>query len=105
VVVGSFDCTITPTNKTEFLDAVAALMERTRVLRGCQACRLLADTEDPARFTFILEWTDREDLQRFLESEHYEVLTGMRYLMRGLPRFVVDEVSVRATIPMSGARL
>ena len=57
MVVGSFNCTITPTNKTEFLDAVAALMGRTRSLRGCQACRLLADTEDPARFTFILEWS------------------------------------------------
>jgi quinol monooxygenase YgiN len=104
VVVGSFSCAVTPANRTEFLDAVAALMERTRSLRGCQACRLFTDAEDADLYTVILEWTDRDDLQRFLESENYGVLTGMRHLMRGLPRFVVDEVSVRATIPMSGGR-
>lgn len=103
MIVGSFSCTIAPTNRIEFLDAVAALMENTRSLRGCEACRLLADAEDPARYTFVLEWTDREDLRRFLESEDYDVLKGMRYLMRGLPRFVVDEVAVRATIPFSTA--
>ncbi len=103
MIVGSFSCTIAPNHRTEFLDTVGALMEDTRALRGCQACRLLADTEDPADYTFILEWTDRAQLQQFLESEPYEVLTGMRYLMGGLPRFVVDEVALRATIPIDCA--
>jgi quinol monooxygenase YgiN len=98
VVVGSFNYTIPPGGRTEFLDSVSALMEHLRMLRGCQGCRLVSDVEDPQTFTFVSEWTGREDFQRFLNSEHYDVLKGMRYLTRGSPRFVLDEVSLRATL-------
>jgi quinol monooxygenase YgiN len=101
VLVTSFTCHVKPEKEAELQVSFGNLMDRTRALPGCLACRLVASTEDPHAFTLIHEWSDRGALHRFLESAEYCVLKGMRFLMDQEPRLAVDEVVTRALIPLS----
>jgi quinol monooxygenase YgiN len=100
VLVTSFTCHVKPEKEAELQVSFGNLMDRTRALPGCLACRLVAATEDPRAFTLIHEWSDRGALHRFLESAEYRVLKGMRFLMDQEPRLAVDEVVTRASIPL-----
>jgi hypothetical protein len=75
-------------------------MHRTRWLPGCLGSRLVAATDDSRALTLVHEWSDRRALERFLDSGEYRVLRGMRFLMDAEPRLAVDEVIVRARIPL-----
>ena len=100
VLVTSFHCHVKAEKEAELQVSLGNLMDRTRALPGCLACRLFAATEDPQAFTLIQEWSDRGALRRFLESVEYRVLKGMRFLMDQEPRLAVDEVVARALIPL-----
>jgi quinol monooxygenase YgiN len=99
VFICSLDCRIRPDKEDEFLGSIDDLMERTRWLRGCFGCRLMADLGEGHALTLVTEWADRDSFHRFLRSDEYRIMLGMRILMEGEPRFTVDEVITRALIP------
>jgi quinol monooxygenase YgiN len=100
VFVTSFDCHAKPEKKSELHASLGDLMDRTRWMPGCLGCRLVSASEDPCSLTLIHEWSDRVGLDRFLASAEYRVLRGMRFLMDEEPRLAVDDVVMRARIPL-----
>lgn len=101
MLVTSFGCHVKPEKEGELRSSLGNLLDRTRWLPGCLGCRLVAATDDPRAFTLIHEWSDRQALDAYLESGEYRVLRGMRFLMDEEPRMGVDEVVVRASIPLN----
>jgi quinol monooxygenase YgiN len=101
VLVTSFACHVKPENERELRASLGTLMEHTRWQPGCLGCRLVSSSDDSRALTLIHEWSDRGALDRFLGSGEYRVLRGMRFLMDEEPRLAVDEVVVRARIPIT----
>jgi len=99
VFIGSLACRIRPEKEGEFMASIEDLMERTRWLPGCFGGRLLSDLGEGHTMTLVIEWADRDGFDRFLRSNEYRIMLGMRILMEDEPRFTVDEVITRAHIP------
>jgi quinol monooxygenase YgiN len=95
VLVASIACRVRPGKQAEFRSASERLMMQTRHMAGCLECRLAADPADPQSLTLIFEWFDRKAHERFVASNEYGVLKGMRFLMTAPPVVVVDEIIAR----------
>ncbi len=101
MLVTSFACHVKVEKEDELRASLGNLLDRTRWLPGCLGCRLVAASDDPRAFTLIHEWSDHHALDGFLGSAEYRVLRGMRFLMDEEPKLAVDEVVVRARIPLN----
>jgi quinol monooxygenase YgiN len=99
VLIGAYACRVRAEKQAEFLSCIREIVDRTRWMSGCLDCRLWADVHDPGAFSFLSEWTCREDFTRFLESAEYRVLRGMTILMAADARFSVDDVVTRTALP------
>jgi len=84
--------------QAEFLASIKDLMERTRWIKGCFGCRLVAELGEFQAVTLVAEWGDRDGLDRFLQSHEYRIMLGMRILTLEEPRVTVDEVTTRARL-------
>lgn len=67
----------------EFLQAYHSVLTMIRNGRGCIACRLTRDTEDPRLFCLQGEWNSREDLDRHLRTDLFRVLVGAARTLGG----------------------
>jgi quinol monooxygenase YgiN len=85
------------TKRDEVLSAVDEAVARMRNLPGCSRGRLFADTEDPDSFTLISEWESIDDADGFFASREFQILRGMRMLLRDEPVVVLDDVRTRLT--------
>lgn len=99
VFICSLGCRVRPDKELEFLGSIERLMERTRRLRGCSACRIVAELRDQSRVTLVSEWSDREALDRYFGSDEYRILRGMHILLEDEQPITVDEVVARAQLP------
>ena len=61
-----------PEQAAELRDLLAGLVVPTRQESGCLRYELLESLEDPARFTFVEEWSSEEALQAHFETEHIQ---------------------------------
>ena len=97
----SLGCRIRRDKEAEFFGSIDDLMKRTRWLRGCFGCRVVAELGDRRTVTFVTEWADRSALDRFFDSDECSILLGMAILMEDEPRLMVDEVvtRTRVTVP------
>jgi len=92
-----------PHKRGEVVSAVDELVERMRRAHGCLRSRLLGEMEDENSFTVFSEWESVEDAEAFFESREFQILKGIRMLMRGEPVIVFDEVQTRVTRLLRGA--
>jgi quinol monooxygenase YgiN len=99
--VASVTLRVRPEKRHEALSAIDELMRRMRSSPGCLACRLLADTGDDTNLRLVSEWKARLDLEQFLASREFQVLQGMRILLRAEPEAILDEVVLRAPMPFA----
>src|SRR4029453_11459010 len=86
--------------RVEALSAIDELMRHMRASPGCVSCRLLVDAVDGTDLTLISEWDDRGDVETFLGSRNFLILTGMRILLREDPQAVLDDVAVRTRVSL-----
>jgi quinol monooxygenase YgiN len=86
--------------RVEALSAIDELMRHMRASPGCVSCRLLVDAVDGTDLTLISEWDDRRDVETFLGSRNFLILTGMRILLREDPQAVLDDVAVRTRVSL-----
>jgi quinol monooxygenase YgiN len=100
VFICSLGCRIRPDKEIEFLGSIDHLIKRTRWLKGCFGCRVVAELGDRHTMTFVTEWADRASLDRYLESDECSILLGMAILMEDEPRVMVDEVVTRTRVTM-----
>mgnify|MGYP003409313886 FL=1 len=58
--------------KTEVLEIIKELVEKTREEKGCIKYELFQDVESEGAITFIEEWESREALGEHMASEHFK---------------------------------
>lgn len=83
-------------NQAEVLSVVNTIADRMRGTPGCGRSRLLSDVDDPNAFTLVSEWLDAASAERFLSSRDFQILRGIRILLRSEPVVIVDQVHSRA---------
>lgn len=86
-----------PHKRPEILSAIDEMIDRMRTSSGCGRSRLVVDCEDPNAFTVLSEWQSTDAANAFLESRGFQLLRGIRMLLRGEPLVVLDEVQQRVT--------
>src|SRR5262249_25914456 len=70
-----------------------ALLEPTRVRRGCLACHVYQDLEDPEVLCLVEEWAGSDDLERYLRSEDRRTLGSVMELAVEPPDIWFDEIA------------
>jgi len=83
-------------NQPEVLSVVNTISDRMRETPGCCGSRLLSDVDDPNAFTQVSEWLDAASAEQFLASRDFQILRGIRILLRSEPVVIVDQVHSRA---------
>lgn len=96
MIVFAVSVRVSPTQRDAFLQSVGALLEPTRVVPGCLACRLYADSEEPEAFTLQQEWATRAALDRHLTSGAFRALVAIMELSVAPPQVRIDDVAQRA---------
>ncbi|HUL71849.1 MAG TPA: antibiotic biosynthesis monooxygenase family protein [Vicinamibacterales bacterium] len=83
--------------RAEVLSALDSVVERMRLRSGCARSRLFADAEDPDAYTVLSEFRSIDDADQFFASKEFQLLKGMRMLLRDEPSVVVDDIRRRVT--------
>jgi quinol monooxygenase YgiN len=73
--------TALPAKRKEFLQTVQALIQPIRKLKGCLNCSACQDVEDENSFCMIQGWENKRALNKYLQSELFDVLLGTKNLM------------------------
>lgn len=68
--------TVHPGKGEQFAAATKACIEETRKESGNISYRLVADTLDSCRYTFVEEWASMEDLEAHMKTPHFLALGG-----------------------------
>ncbi len=97
MVVAQIGFRAKPHKRPEILSAIDEMIDRMRTSSGCGRSRLVVDCEDPNAFTVLSEWQSTDAANAFLESRGFQLLRGIRMLLRGEPLVVLDEVQQRVT--------
>jgi hypothetical protein len=58
---------------------------------------MLGEVEDSNAFTIVSEWSTAAEAEQFLGSREFQILKGIRMLLRTEPVLVFDDVQVRVT--------
>ena len=103
MIVFSLIVFVPPSGHADFLSSVGALLEPTRVVPDCIACRLYRDVEDPNAFTLVEEWASEAALDRHLTSSAYKTLVAAMELSARPPVIRFDTVAQRAGIEVIAA--
>jgi quinol monooxygenase YgiN len=98
MIVFSLTVSVPPAAQAEFLSSLGALLEPTRVVPDCLACRLYIDVEDTKVFTLLEEWASQDALDRHLSSSAYKTLVAAIELSMQPPVIRFDRVAERAGI-------
>lgn len=68
--------TVHPGKGEQFIAAAQPCVEETQKEPGNISYRLVADTADSCRYTFVEEWASMEDLQAHMKTPHFLALGG-----------------------------
>ncbi|MCK8603428.1 antibiotic biosynthesis monooxygenase [Syntrophobacteraceae bacterium DRH4] len=77
----------------ELQQTLLALIKPTRNEKGCLGHHVFRDIEHENYFTLLLQWVNREALDKHLCSERFAVLMGARSLLIRPPEIIVNTVS------------
>jgi len=97
MVLLSFGFRTQSNKRDEVLSAVDEAVARLRQLPGCSRGRVFADNDDPDSFTLFSEFESIDQADVFLTSREFQVLKGIRMLLRDEPVVVLDDVRTRLT--------
>ena len=76
--------TVLPAKRKEFLQTVHALIQSIRKEKGCIKCSACLDIEDENTFCMIQGWETQKELDRYLQSDLFEVLLGTKNFLSKL---------------------
>ena len=85
----------TPHTFEEAAAVLRSLVGPVRSEPGCSATRLLKDTEDGSRLTWVEEWRAVEDFERHLRAAAFRQILAVIELASGPPQVEVDDVNSR----------
>ena len=70
--------TVLPVKRKEFLQTLHALIQSIRKEKGCIKCSACLDIKDENTFCMIQGWETQKELDRYLQSDLFEVLLGTK---------------------------
>jgi quinol monooxygenase YgiN len=73
--------TALPAKRKEFLQTVQALIHKILKEMNCTKCSVCQDVEDENSFCIIQKWENQKALNRYLQSDLFEVLLGTKNLI------------------------
>ena len=85
-----------PTAETQTPDMIRALsrvMVSAQVDRGCDHTELARDAEDASVLIYVEDWDNREQLERRIRSERFDVLLGLMEACSAAPLLELRFVS------------
>jgi len=85
----------TPQTSVEAAAVLRSLVGPVRAEPGCSATRLLRDTEDGCRLTWVEEWRNDEDFERHLRASVFRQIVAVIEAAAGPPVVEIDDVSSR----------
>jgi len=62
---------------------------------GCSATRVLRDTEDGCKLTWVEEWCSDEDFERHLRASAFRQIVAVIEMATGPPVVEIDDVTSR----------
>jgi quinol monooxygenase YgiN len=68
--------------RKEFFQTVQALIKSIRKEKGCIKCSACQDVENENTFCMIQGWETQKELDRYLQSDLFEVLLGTKNFLR-----------------------
>ncbi len=80
-------------NRSEILEILSGIMERTQFEPGCISSRLYHGVEDQRVILLQEYWECYEDLERHVRSEEYRQLLLIFEMSREKPEFRFDEIA------------
>ena len=95
IIVFSVRISVEAARRQALVASVRPLLEPTRVVPGCLACRLYEDFDDLNAFCMVFEWADRAALERFLRSDACKALLGAMEIGACRPEVHVDTIAER----------
>ena len=97
MVLMSIALRVQPNKRAEVLSALDGIVERMRLRSGCARSRLFADAEDHDAYTIRSEFESIDDADQFFASKEFQLVKGIRMMLRDEPSVVVDDVRRRVT--------
>lgn len=78
MIIASLCLTVEGPSRDQVVRSLRALTGPTVLERGCMACRVLAEADDPTRLVYVEQWETTEQLVSQLRSKRYrKVLAAM----------------------------
>ncbi len=78
MILVTMEMTVLPAKRKEFLQTARALIQSIRKEKGCIKCSACQDIEDENTFCMIQGWETQKELDRYLQSDLFEVLLGTK---------------------------
>ena len=78
MILAIIKMTVFPAKRKEFLLTIQALIQSIRKEKGCIRCTAYQDIEDENTFCMIQGWKTQNELDRYLQSDLFEVLLGTK---------------------------
>jgi len=79
--------------RTEVMQTLISMIERTENEMGCLSCHVYRDVEDRNIFSLIEDWKTREDLDHYMKSNRFSVLLGTKSLLCEPPEIQIHTIS------------
>ena len=76
MIVNSTRITVPPEKRTEFLQTIGRLMEPIKRAKGCRTLDFYLDATDENSTLLVSEWETETDLNAYLKSHDFAVLSG-----------------------------
>ncbi len=84
---------VRPERRSGLLKTMRAMLEPSRVERGCLSYRLYEDVEDENTFVLVEEWKTQKDLEGHIRTDNQRRLLGLMDLLREQPELSFNTVS------------
>jgi quinol monooxygenase YgiN len=72
---------VLPEKQKEVIQTLLSIVEPTGKDKGCLCYDVFRDIENKTGFNLIQEWEIREDMDRYIRSERFSILLGMKSLL------------------------
>jgi quinol monooxygenase YgiN len=78
MILAIIEMTVLPAKRKELLQTVHALIQSIRKEKGCIKCSACQDVEDENTICMIEGWETQKELDRYLQSDLFDVLLGTK---------------------------
>ena len=86
---------VAPESSDEVTATLQSLVGPVRSQPGCSSTRMLKELDEDIVLTFVAEWRERPDLERYLRSSAFRKILAVMDLASERPTVEIDELDQR----------